>query len=137
MSNQVINYVKETFVVKFMKAILGVLLVSVIANAFLLGRHVTIEKQVADNQQVITAIAIENTKLKAERDQAMASYVQTKAKLDTALIPEATFKEAANVHIVQPTKETAVNAYNVTRDNLATAGDFVKMHAVKAWSYVQ
>jgi hypothetical protein len=137
MSNQIANYVKETFVVKFMKVILGVLLFSVIANAFFLGRHVTFEKQIAENQQVITAIAIENNKLKVERDQAVANYMHTKAKLDTALIPEATFKEAANVHVVQPTKEVAINAYTTTRESLATAGDFVKMHAVKAWSYVQ
>ncbi len=137
MSNQVTTYIKQTFIVKFMKAIVAFLLVSVIANAFLLGRHVTIEKQVAQNQQVITAIAIENNKLKVERDQAMMSYMQTKAKLDNALVPEATFKDAVNVHVVQPTKETANNAYTVTRNSIEVAGDFVKTHALKAWTYVQ
>lgn len=137
MSNQVVKYVKETFVVKFMKAILGVLFLSIIINAFLLGRHVSSEKQIADNQKVITAIAIENNKLKVERDQAVASYMQTKAKLDSALVPEATFKDAVNVHVVQPTKEIAVNAYNVTREGVYNATDFVKLNIAKAISYVQ
>ena len=58
MSNQIVKYVKETFVVKFMEAILGVLFLSIVINAFFLGRHVSSEKQIADNQKVITAIAI-------------------------------------------------------------------------------
>jgi hypothetical protein len=46
-------------------------------------------------------------------------------------------KEAVSVHVIQPTKETAITAYNVTRDNVMGASDFVKTNAIKAWSYVQ
>lgn len=137
MSNQIVKYVKETFVVKFMKGILIILFVSIIANAFFLGRYVSSEKQIEDNQKVITAIAIENNKLKVERDQAIANYMHTKAKLDSAIIPEATFKDAANVHIVQPTKEIAVNAYNVTREGISNASEFVKLNIARLVSYVE
>ena len=53
------------------------------------------------------------------------------------LVPEATVKEAVNAHVVQPTKETAVNAFNVTVEGLNVASNFVRNQADKAWSYVQ
>lgn len=137
MSTQIVKYVKQTFIVKFAKAVFIALLLSVVANAFFLGRHVSNEQHIAETQKVITAIAIENNKLKVERDQAVVSYMQTQAKLNGALIPEASVKEAVSVHVVQPTKETATNAYNVTVEGINVASHFVKNQADKAWSYVQ
>ena len=143
-----INLVKETAMIKSLKIVFVVAILSFIVNAFLIGRHVAMDSQISSNHKVIEAVMVENIKLKSERDAAVVSYMQTKAKLDSALIPEATLKSAMVNHVVEPTKEAAVSTFNYTKDGativyenskqgVKTATDFVKDSAMKAWTYVQ
>lgn len=143
-----VNLIKETAMIKSLKFIFAIAILSFIVNAYLLGRHIAMDNQIASNQKVIEAVLIENVKLKSERDMAVTHYMQTKAKLDSAIIPEATFKEAVSAHVVQPTKEAAVNTFNYTKEGASlvyestksgakTAADVVKANALKVWTYVQ
>lgn len=147
-ANKAVSLVKETWLVRSIKFVLVLTVLSFIANAFFLGRQVATDNQLASNQKVIEAVLIENGKLKIEREVAMQNYLQTKAQLNAALIPEATFKEAVSKHVVLPVKDTAETTFSYAKDgaNLmyentkgiaASVTENVKAVSNKIWNHVQ
>jgi hypothetical protein len=137
MSTQIITYVKQNLVIKFMKGIVVTLLVSIVINAFFLGQHVSSREQLVATQATLKAIAIESTNLRAERDKAISDYHVSQAKLSTALVPESTLKEAVSVHLLKPTADTATSAYSVVASAAVDLKDSASDRIKAIMSYVE
>lgn len=95
-----------------------------IIKYFQLQLEILLSQAQEDRKQIqeLTAI-LKNSEENSKKLQATLN--KTKTKLDNALIPESTFKEAASEKVVKPVKESATQLWISMKENYNKARSYV------------